>query len=534
MRQLEYKINKHQMKKLLFTISLLKTFTSFATNYFVSPTGSNSNNGLTTATAFQTLQYAANLTVPGDTVFAMNGTYTNSNSASNILNIYNSGTASQWIVYKNYLGHNPQIKLNANNWAGIQVQGADYIIIDGFSVIGNNDSITLSYAQSQQANTNNPATSGNGIGCAPEYENPSNKSHHLIIRNCTVSKCGGGGIYTIRADYLTIENNTISECAWYSPYGNSGISLYQNWNSDSSTAIKNFVIRNTCYRNEEYIPFISAGSITDGNGIIIDDSRNTQNGSTLGVYMGRTYVANNLVFDNGGRGIHCYSSDNVIVVNNTCFKNCQSPSVLDGEYTAYEADNVSFINNIAFPDVNIPPINISSATTTNLTVDHNLWAENSGLANPFGTNTITSAPNFILPTSNPILADFHLQSSSTAINAGTKNFAPNTDKDGNIRPALDSVDIGCYEFQTITGLEKVNVNYFSFYPNPNEGVFTVSQNNTTKVDIEIYNIIGELIYKGKLLNQISEIDLSKEKKGIYFVRISENNRNIMNNKIVVQ
>ena len=108
---------------------------SFSTNYYVNPSGSNTNNGLTTVTAFQTLEYAANQTLPGDTVFAMNGTYTNSWPASGVLNINNSGTASNRIVYRNFPGHTPIIKLNANNWAGIGINGADYITIDGFTIV---------------------------------------------------------------------------------------------------------------------------------------------------------------------------------------------------------------------------------------------------------------------------------------------------------------------------------------------------------------------------------------------------------------
>lgn len=124
----------------------------------------------------------------------------------------------------------------------------------------------------------------------------------------------------------------------------------QCWNSDSSTTIKNFIIGNTCYRNENYIPFYVVGNITDGNGTIVDD----------------------------------------------------------GEFTAYSSDNNSFINNISFPDVNISPMNVYNVS--NIFVDHNLWAANFGIANPLGINTITTSLNFILPTVNPLLADFHLES----------------------------------------------------------------------------------------------------------------------------
>jgi len=55
---------------------MLATISSFATNYYVSPTGSASNNGLSPATAKNDIEDAGLLTVLGDTVFVMNGTYT--------------------------------------------------------------------------------------------------------------------------------------------------------------------------------------------------------------------------------------------------------------------------------------------------------------------------------------------------------------------------------------------------------------------------------------------------------------------------
>jgi parallel beta-helix repeat protein len=511
------------MKKTITLIMALVSIPMFATNYYVSGSGSDSNNGLTTSTAFETLQYASDLTLPGDTVFIMNGTYTNTYYASNVLDINNSGTAGNGIVYVNYAGHTPVIQLRGNNWAGITIEGVDYITIDGITVIGNNDSITLAYAFSQKDSLNNPSTSGNGIGMTKAYTDSTNKPHHNTIRNCTISKCGGGGIFTYNADYITIENNVVSECAWYSPYGNSGISLYQNWNSDSSRVIKNYVVGNTCYRNEEYIPWFVAGVITDGNGIIIDDGRNTQNGSALGVYVGKTYVANNLVFDNGARGIHCYSSDNVIIVNNTCYYNCQSPFTTEGEFTAYDADSISFINNIAFPKAGIPPIDNGA---THIYVDHNLWAANSSLANPFGSNTLTSAPDFLLASTNPSIANFRLQLSSTAINTGTHFYAPLFDRDGNARIVTDSVDRGCYEFQSLAGIANVNAkeNGISVFPNPASNQLTLqwNTNQTNLLLVHIYNSIAQEVETMNVFfnNGFAVLDVSDLTAGIYFLNVT--------------
>ena len=489
---------------------------SFAINYYVSPNGNDDNNGLTITTSFQTIERATYAVSPGDTVFIRNGIYTKTYPESLIAYLTISGTAGNPITFRNYPDETPILQMNSTNWAGISINGNDYIIIDGLTIIGNNDNITLAYAQEQQLNIGNPATSGSGIAINTEYNNETNKPHHNIVRNCRISKCGGGGIYTYNADYTTIENNIISECGWYAPYGNSGISLYQCWNSDSFNGIKNFITGNTCYRNENYIPFYVVGSITDGNGIIIDDGRNTQNNSTLGIYNGITYVANNLVFDNGARGIHCFESDNVIVVNNTSYQNCQSSSTQEGELTAFDASNITFLNNIVSPSNGIPPIFAYAQTTSNITSQYNLITNNASLANPVGTNNIIGNANFINASANFTLANFRLQSSSLAINAGTTTNAPLTDKDGIVRLTNGFIDIGCYEFQSQLSTNATENPKIKVFPNPVSD-FLYIQNYQTIDKIQITNSLGQLVYSEK--NSTNKIDFSNFQAGLYFLKL---------------
>lgn len=513
------------MHKIISLLPLLCLFCFIdnvsATNYYVSPSGSNSNNGLSVNTAFQTLNFASNQTVPGDTVFVLNGTYTNPASFSNVLDIYNSGSPSSGIVYMNFEGHSPVIKLNSNNWSGIALQGVDYITIDGFEIIGNNDSITIEYAIAETNNLGNPATSGNGIGITQEYNNDSNKPHHNTIRNCKISKCGGAGIYTYRADYTTIENNVVFECGWFAPYGNSGISLYQCWNSDSLQVIRNSITGNICYRNENYIPFFAVGSITDGNGIIIDDGKNTQNNSTQGVYLGKTYIGNNLIYNNGGRGIHAFLSDNVIVANNTCYQNCQSPAIQDGELTAYFSDSISYVNNIVEASADIPPIDVSE-DALEILVSHNLWATNSNLASPFGNNSLLGSPSFVFPNSNPSMADFRLLSSSIAIDAGTSLFAPFEDLIGNTRD--ENIDLGCYEFQQSLSSSTLSNPTLSVFPNPADETLHLNLNSNSigSCQIKIFDVQGREVKRFSLgeMDGNFSVDTSTWPNGVYFMEVN--------------
>lgn len=402
--------------------------------YHVSPTGSDSNNGLSTSSPFKTIQKAANLTNPGDTVLIMNGTYTNGYD-SQVVSITRSGTSKAWIRYKAYPGHYP--KLKHDGWQGILIKaGASYIEVNGLEIIGNNENITLDYAKSQQSNPHNPATNGN---CITIDGRQGGHPHHLRIVRNKVHGCGGGGIAIIQADYVTIDRNEVFDNSFYSVYANSGISLWQNWRLDHATGYKIFVTNNKVYNNRQYIPWIATGTITDGHGIIIDDSRNTQNNSTLGAYTGKTLIANNITFNNGGNGIHTFSSDRIDIVNNTAYLNNQSPEINDGQIVANKSGNVTIFNNILYAIAG-KRIN-SNWSNQNVIYNYNLYA-NSSVIDVRGDRDIIADPKFV----NPSALDFRLQATSPAINRGYTWSRVKIDFTGKTRPSGASYDIGAYEY----------------------------------------------------------------------------------------
>lgn len=405
------------------------------TTYYVSGSGSDNNNGLTSSSAFRTIQKAADLTKPGDTVLIMNGLYTNA-YPSYVAYITRSGNANAWIKFQAYSGHTPKIK--HNGWHGILItNGASYIEISGLEIEGNNPNITLDYAKSQQSNGNNPLTSGN---CISIDGRNTNRPHHIRILNNKVHDCGGVGIGTAQADYVTIDGNEVFNNAWYSVYANSGISIYQSWNFDSNTEYKMIVTNNKVYNNRQYIPAIVNGKIFDGNGIIIDDNKNTQNGSTLGAYKGRTLVANNITYNNGGSGIHSYYSDNIDIVNNTAYLNTQTPDLNHGQIFASSSSNVQILNNIIYADA-AKRVN-SNWGNQNVIYNYNVYA-NSSLIEVKGANDIVADPQFI----NPSIGDFRVNVNSPAINRGTTFNTVKTDFIRNTRPSAANYDIGAYEYQ---------------------------------------------------------------------------------------
>jgi hypothetical protein len=413
------------------------------TTYYVSGSGSDRRSGLSVSRAFRTLQHAADLTKPGDTVVAMDGRYT-SPPATTVLNITTSGTRTKWITYRAYPGQTPTIRLR-DNWGGIGVDGAAYIVVDGFTVVGNARSVTLAEARAQKSNLDNRRTTANGIGVATSYADPSRHAHHVTIRNNTVSHCPGGGIYANNADYLRIVDNVAHHNAFWSPYANSGISVYQNWNSDRRTATKVWIRRNVSYANRNRIPFYfsdvdnpAARVITDGNGIIVDDGRNTQSfGGVPGTpYTGRTLVENNVVHDNGGRGVNVFSTDHVDVRFNTSFRNARSRSITS-ELSVGDARDVRVLNNI----IDARPDRLATLrfNTRRVVFGRNLFFGGTD-SPPRGLGNRVGRPRFVSASS----ANFRLRRGSPAIDAA-RGTSPGVDVEGTPRPRGRYPDIGAFE-----------------------------------------------------------------------------------------
>ena len=332
--------------------------------YYVSGTGSDKNDGLKQGEAFRTLQKAGDLVKAGDTVYVMNGTYTN--IYPNILSISDKhGTANAPITFTAYPGHTPVLEARKNNWNAISITGSSYVVIEGLTLVGARDETTLEYALEHKDNLSNPATSGNGIHITFTDDDQKIRSHHITISNNNVSKFPGNGIGTTEVDYITVKNNIVSGNAWYSPYGNQGITMLYLWNSDNNVTDYKVVIEaNTCFDNKQLVPWFQEGKVTEGHGIMFDTA-------FVGnvAYQGKALISNNVIYNNGGAGIQIFKGENPVdVVNNTTYQNSQKLPV--GEIFLNRAKNVRVVNNIMYAK---PGESASSiANSSNCLFDNNL------------------------------------------------------------------------------------------------------------------------------------------------------------------
>jgi parallel beta-helix repeat protein len=388
---------------------LLGAQATMAASYYVDGVkGNDSNNGSSTA-PFKDFWPLMHVLQPGDTAYIAAGTY-NTNMYITV-----SGLPGKPITFMGSSSTN----LPKLSYAGNTVQFAPYV----------------SYVNVKYLNVTSTTASGIWAGQG---------NHHLVIAYNVAHDCYASGIGGWQSDYMTIRGNTVYNNAWLSNQDPSGINLLQLKNYDTASGFHNYIQNNVAYGNANKTLLAGKTYTTDGNGIIIDDARHTLNTSIGPAYTGNTLIENNVVFSNGGRGIHVFSSDNVTIRNNTAYYNnwdTKNDDYHAGEIEAYSAGNVQIYNNIAYSAGNglsegaaAKHVGISSSVTTGVSnkADNNLtygstayYVDNSTM-NSWGTHNKAADPQFIAA-STSATANFKVKSTSPAMALSSTSNMPAVD-----------------------------------------------------------------------------------------------------------
>ena len=470
------------MKKILYLLALLFiAHPVFSATYYVSPTGNNNNNGLSQSSAFLTLQHASDIVSAGDSVIVLAGTYSGFYQTT-------SGTLSQKIVFHAMTG----VIINAPNATtndGINLEGASFIVVEGFNVTG-----------------------------IPRAGIRSVLNDGVIIRNNICDLNGVWGILTGFSENILIENNECSR------------SVQQHGIYFSNSADNPIIRGNTCWGNNDCGIHMNGDVSLGGDGIIsnalVEKNILFDNGAGGGSAINcdgvqNSLIQNNLAYNNHASGISLYqidaggaSSGNVIV-NNTILQ----PS--DGRWALNISDGSTgnkVFNNIFYSAHTFRgSISIDAASISGFKCNYNVQTNrmstdggstNMTLANWTQTmqcdsNSVIAAPATLF--TNVATNDYHLLTLSPAKDLGRASYysvaSPLVDLDNVVRPQGIYPDAGAYEYAGATGIE-----------NPVNEILTW---NTIADDenILMMDVSGKLIFAGAK----KELQKNVFEDGIYFV-----------------
>jgi hypothetical protein len=245
--------------------------------------------------------------------------------------------------------------------------------------------------------------------------NINSDAHHIRFQNGEIKNVDGVGvawygsasgaysanlevinskIYNNRSHgfYISSANNLIAGNDIYSNFG-IGVQVY---NEDTQSGVNGTIIRNNKIHDNDLIR-------QWGSALTLNHGQNRQ-------------VYNNLIYNNYGGLDVSRSSSNDKIYNNSIVNNQGSVGVFLSTGTSASAIQ----NNIIWQN--------SGGTITNNATGSTI------------SNNLTTDPKFLST------IDFHLQSSSSAINTGATLSTVTTDFDGVTRPQGSAYDIGAYEY----------------------------------------------------------------------------------------
>ena len=267
-------------------------------------------------------------------------------------------------------------------------------------------------------------------------------AYNSVLNNCTLvnnsADYGGGGAYNCSLTNCTVANNKTS----YSGGGVTGCTLNNcvvsgNNSGYGGGANYNCLMIN-CSITGNYASY--GGGVYNGctlyNCLVTGNTAGGYGGGAYGCTLNNCTVSGNTAQLFGGYGGGAYSStlNNSIIYYNT--------------------------GGASGPDIYSCTLNYSCAPTAT------------------GPGNVTNAPLFM----NQAGGDFHLQAGSPCINAGANSYVgTSTDRDGNLRIAGPTVDMGAYEFQPAgpltVALQATLTNAPVSYPVNFTGIFSKGQSN---------------------------------------------------------
>ena len=348
-------------------------------NFYVSPTGDDSKDGTTPATAWETIANAdTSDRQGGDCINVAPGTYPHFNDNMT----YGGSTASStgYVVYRcttpAFIAGSGCVVTDTNDAvrAGMYTTSAaypNYLVFDGFNFVTTDATVENDVAITCAGPGTFGTTQTTSLGC-----------HHWWIIDNVISGHGQGGVGMNDTEFVYTVHNTVTQnahmgCVGY--YG-SGISYVvakpvsgytktaDDTNANDNPALDLMGVQGPDFPFNDVIAWndvsnnyqgCSTLGATDGNGIIIDTFNITKCNANMVDYPNSTLVAFNVSNNNGGGGVHVFASVHVTVANNSAYYDSTDPAQQAWERPGIDANCGAgtngfgagtnlYVNNIAY------------------------------------------------------------------------------------------------------------------------------------------------------------------------------------------
>lgn len=301
-------------------------------NYYMSPTGSDANNGLSAGAPWLTPNHAVSC---GDVIHAAAGTYSNGNFAN-----------AKWGTVSNC----PSV--NGVYFAQLVCDGPSVTSCNTTAVTGE----VMRVDKSNWAIRGWTGSSGNQACYAATPSSAAN-IHHIAFINavCTGAFLNGftsypySGNSNIGVDYFACVGCIAYNAAQGTSFCYSGGSNYELVAFDNSPGTHIYWAGFFSWNNIDGSPCLSTYT-TDGNGYILDDASHSQSGSPIS-YTQQVAVQQSMFLHNGAAGVQVFQSkDTPFAISNvTIYGNYNDPNHQPG--ATYNGDLL--INQFAFSPTNV-------------------------------------------------------------------------------------------------------------------------------------------------------------------------------------
>ena len=111
-------------------------------------------------------------------------------------------------------------------------------------------------------------------------------------------------------------------------------------------------------------------------------------------------------------------------------------------------------------------------------------------------------------------------------------YAPEIFYLGNSKRFLISALVSCSDCAGMS-INDVTAKNITVRPNPATNNFTVELDDDSQAQVQLFNLVGQVVYNAQTNNQIVNVNISNLNSGVYMLKVTQNGR-VYTSKVLVQ